>query len=146
MSPVVKAICPVCKEEINAFISEEKIKNVAQFPLTVTVVHGTPPHSVILYVDEDLRVRAVEKSEITITTEGGKEIEIDYLPVPFDHPVNTKKLSEEEKLILSYCDGKSTVSEISEKVGKSFAYVRLTCLKLQREGKLKALKKVIRGE
>ena len=112
--------------------------------MAVTHVHGSPSHSIIVYIDKDFRVRGIEEAPVAIKAE--VEVKTEIIPIPYDdREVSLDGLSKNEKLILLMCDGKSTIKDIAKKLDMEYGYVKIICKKLQKMGKLKELKKRIIG-
>jgi len=63
--------CPICGQEIQFGVERPLINRVRNFPFPHIVIHGTPLHAVIAYIDAEMQVRAVECSEsLEILREG----------------------------------------------------------------------------
>ncbi len=57
MSPVK---CPVCGEMFRPGVEEGDVRKADHFPYRHVLLHGTPLHAVITYIDANFMIRAVE--------------------------------------------------------------------------------------
>jgi len=55
--------CPICNEKIQFRVEQSYLEKVKKFPFTHIVLHGSPVHILIVYIDANLSVRAIETSE-----------------------------------------------------------------------------------
>ena len=135
--------CPVCSERVVVPISDVgTIKNSNHFPVSITHVHKD--HAFTIFVDEELRIRAVEASDIIARLDNlmeKRKIKELYIPIPMPKQVKLDGLSKEELIIVSLADGKRDISEISEVLSISVLKAKLLAEKLVRDKKLKRLEK-----
>ncbi|MHA1519982.1 MAG: hypothetical protein ACTSRK_07335 [Promethearchaeota archaeon] len=62
---------PICGEMLRFGIEPEIIEKAEFYPFPHIILHGSPLHAIIAYVDAELKVRAIESSpSIEILREG----------------------------------------------------------------------------
>ena len=59
----VKVHCEKCNKPIELVISSEDLSSTQDGILRVMMVHGSPPHAIVVYVDKNMRVREIEYSD-----------------------------------------------------------------------------------
>jgi hypothetical protein len=52
--------CPICHEEIRFGVELGFLETIDRFPYPHVILHGNPLHILIVYIDADFRIRAVE--------------------------------------------------------------------------------------
>ncbi len=52
--------CPVCGEMLHPGVEEGDVRKAKHFPYSHILLHGTPLHAAIVYIDANFMVRAVE--------------------------------------------------------------------------------------
>ncbi len=55
--------CPVCGEMFRPGVEEQDVKRTDHFPYRHILLHGTPLHAVITYIDANFMIRAVEGAQ-----------------------------------------------------------------------------------
>ncbi len=56
--------CPICGITINPTLTEETTQTIKKFPFGFVVLHGSPLHALILYIDANFTVRGMDSSQI----------------------------------------------------------------------------------
>jgi len=137
--------CPVCSQPVVVPISDiSVIKNSPHFPVSITHVHND--HAFTIFVDKELRIRAVEASDIIAELDSLKKqrkIKELYIPIPFPKPVKLDGLLREELILVSLSDGTRDISEIASVLNISVKKAKLLAEKLVREKKLLKVEKRI---
>jgi thiol-disulfide isomerase/thioredoxin len=143
--------CPKCKELIETFVDLKEFEG-KDFPVVITDVHGktNERHANTLYLDEQFVIRAIETSDVTaqqiddgITYDLGEELTEIYLPIPKEN-IKPKGLGFIENLLLKRIDGKKTTIDLAEELKLSEKRVRMVAKKLQVNGYIKQIKRVIK--
>ncbi len=52
--------CPICGESFRPGVEESDVRKAKHFPYGHVLLHGTPLHAVIVYIDANFMIRAVE--------------------------------------------------------------------------------------
>ncbi|MHA1401054.1 MAG: hypothetical protein ACTSQE_11965 [Candidatus Heimdallarchaeaceae archaeon] len=138
--------CPICHEPRIVPITDlNEIKNAKRFPVSIVDIHGKPEHAITLFIDEELRVRAIQPSDILANLESLKnkvtEIKERYIPIPLNKKVKIDDLSRDEIIILSLADGQRELSQICEVINISLKRGKLLAEKLVRLKRLAKVKK-----
>ncbi|MHA1340678.1 MAG: hypothetical protein ACTSRZ_06825 [Promethearchaeota archaeon] len=55
--------CPVCGEKMKVGVELGELERIKHFPFTHLMMHGSPLHAVIVYIDKHFQVRGVEGSD-----------------------------------------------------------------------------------
>ncbi len=55
--------CPVCGENLRPGVEEQDVQKADHYPYRHILLHGTPLHAVIVYIDANFVVRAVEGAQ-----------------------------------------------------------------------------------
>lgn len=55
--------CPICRKAIKFGVERSILANTAKFPLSHIILHGTPLHALIVYIDANFTVRGEEGCE-----------------------------------------------------------------------------------
>lgn len=137
--------CPVCSEHVVVPIEDKnKILSAPNFPVSITHVHND--HAFTIFVDRELRIRAVEASDLITqleTLQKERKLKELYIPVPNPKPVKLDGLTREELIIISLANGQRDISEICQVINISVKKGKLLAEKLVREKKLLKLEKRI---
>ncbi len=56
--------CPVCGQSINPTLTAATTQTIKKYPFGFVVLHGSPLHALILYVDANFTVRGMDSSQI----------------------------------------------------------------------------------
>jgi len=59
----VKVHCEKCNKSVELAITSEDLSSTQDGILRVMMVHGGPPHAIVVYVDKNKRVREIEYSD-----------------------------------------------------------------------------------
>ncbi len=56
--------CPICGLKINPTLTEASTQTIKKFPFGFVVLHGSPLHALIMYIDANFTVRGMDSSQI----------------------------------------------------------------------------------
>ncbi len=56
--------CPICGQKINPTLTEASTQSIKKFPFGFVLLHGSPLHALILYIDANFTVRGMDSSQI----------------------------------------------------------------------------------
>ncbi len=59
----VKVFCKKCNNPVEIAISDQELEAAKDGILRVMMVHGSPAHAIVVYIDKNLRVREIEYSD-----------------------------------------------------------------------------------
>jgi len=128
-------------------LDESKIKNAEHYPVVVSNIHGSPEHTVTLFIDQEFRIRAIEKTDITARLDemrAAREPLVErYIPIAKKGKLNLNKLDRDEAIIVSLSDGNTSLEEIAQILNKSVMEVKLIAERLVRMKYLEKVEKVI---
>ncbi len=139
--------CPVCNEGVMISVEDvSSIRDAKRYPVSLTNVHGDPKHAITLFIDQDMRVRAVEPSDIIFELEelkANRTLRERYIPYPIEGHVDLGGLSREEVVIISLSDGNRDITEICKVLTLSKLKGKMFAEKLVRDKKLAKVEKKI---
>jgi len=150
---MIYTFCDKCQAYITIELPADILRKQSVYPFPYTFVHGDPPHALTIYLDQDLVERGHEISDVqpegqvhrsvsTARTPGPAIAKGTHKAIPrggLITPIVTTdlqkhKLSVMEFRLLSLCDGKRSLQDISAELGlQTFTCMRMV-LDLQKRG------------
>jgi hypothetical protein len=150
---MIYTFCEKCQAYITIELPPDIHRRHSVYPFPYTFVHGDPPHALTIYLDQDLVERGHEISDVQPEGQVHRSVSPDITPGPamtagihkeiprggLITPIVTTdlqkhKLSVMEFRLLSLCDGKRSLQDISTELGlQTFTCMRMV-LDLQKRG------------
>jgi len=157
--PTVVAFCEKCNTYVTIKLPADIVSRHTVFPFPYTYVHGSPPHALIVYLDQNLierghEVSDIHPSDIPAMSKGDYQISDTASPssqkqaaamtamgvrsrriVPcLTTDLDKYRLSINEFRVLNLCDGKRTIQEIADELGMQFFACMRILLDFRRRG------------
>ncbi len=150
---MIYTYCERCSAYVTIELPTDVLRRHSVYPFPYTFVHGDPPHALTIYLDQDLVERGHEISDVQPEGQLQRSMSSESAPEPAVTPgihkaiprgglitpivttdLQKHKLSVMEFRLLSLCDGKRSLQDISAELGlQTFTCMRMV-LDLQKRG------------